>query len=137
MFGMKRFSLFRLLALVSLLSLMLAILTPSFLKSREVQKIRRFVLEELDHRLIRDSARQLLSKQDTREQGITIVDENKLPSAIIQTNPRQVRIRKQVMTIQYGGGISLVIVPMGQVVPRGEPLKEGIAYFESSITREE
>ena len=133
MFGMKRFSLTHLLGVISLLSLILAVITPSLLKSREVQKIRRMVLEELDHQLIRDAARRLLSKQEPIEQGITIVDQNKLPSAIIQTNPKQVRIRKQVMTIQYVGGVSLVIVPKGRVIPRGKQLEEGIAYFESSV----
>ena len=129
---MKRFNLTHLLVLLTLVAVILIVVAPTIRKSKQVLKIRKMVFEELDHQLIRDSARQLLDLEGTQQHGITIVDQDKLPHAIRQTSPQQVRIHKQVLTIQYAAGVSLVVVQPGMEVPRGKQLEEGIGYFESS-----
>ena len=129
---MKRFNLTHLLVLLTLVAVILIVVAPTIRKSKQVLKIRKMVFEELDHQLIRDSARQLLDLEGTQQHGITIVDQDKLPPAIRQTSPQQVWIHKQVLTIQYAAGVSLVVVQPGMEVPRGKQLEEGIGYFESS-----
>lgn len=127
----RRFRTRQLLLAIGLIAVVIALVSPKIRHRMQHQRVLQQVVEEFDHASIRDSGRELLEiAQRENLTGVIIVDPAKLPASIRETNPRQVRIFEQVLTIEYDCNFILLVVPPDHENPLGTMLLEGIAYHE-------
>jgi len=124
-----RFNLKHLFAFTAIIGLLLSVTLMVFSPFIRVKAAQRRIINNIDHRMIRDSVLPLLEKPAQR-----FIEPDDWPECVAMTEPKTVYIANGQVFIEYGGGFvhyGLVIDPNNQQQTDRKKLINGVYFYET------